>query len=530
MRLILLHTTLFFIFLAVMAHAQISPGDLSKSHAELEGMTNCTECHVLGGKVSNEKCLNCHKDLNSRISQNKGYHVSAEVNNKDCASCHSDHHGRNFEMIRFNEDEFKHQLTGYELTGQHKEIDCRECHQPDLISDANLRKNNNTFLGLKQECKACHEDVHQKTLSTDCASCHTTDAFSPPENFNHNTADFALVGEHRNVDCAKCHKSEKKNGKDFQRFVDIPFQNCTACHQDVHDNKFGNNCTECHSENSFSVAGASKNFSHTMTGFKLEGRHRTVDCKQCHVSSFTTPIPHNMCASCHQDYHRREFARNSINPDCAECHTVNGFTNSLFTIDQHNESQFLLEGAHLATPCFACHKQSTRWSFRNIGERCVDCHQDVHDGFIDEKFYPQQSCESCHSVTRWKDNNFNHNVTEFPLLGAHTKQECMACHGTDEQDAISKYENFKGISMVCAECHEDEHHKQFEYNGKTNCQECHSFDNWALMYFDHDKTAFKLDGKHVEVDCAGCHKETKEKGEVFVLYKIKNFECKDCHQ
>jgi hypothetical protein len=154
----------------------------------------------------------------------------------------------------------------------------------------------------------------------------------------------------------------------------------------------------------------------------------------------------------------------------------------------------------------------------------------VHVGFIDEKFYPQQSCESCHSVTQWQDNSFNHNVTEFPLLGAHAKQECMVCHGTDDQNAISKFENFQSLSMVCATCHQDEHHRQFEQGGITDCSTCHSFENWASMDFDHNKTRFKLDGKHVEVDCAGCHKETEVKGEVFVLYKTKKFECIDCHQ
>jgi hypothetical protein len=525
-----LHITVLFLFTAIMAKAQISPGDLSKPHADLEGMMNCTECHVLGGKVSNEKCLTCHQELNTRIDQKKGYHASGEVNNKGCASCHSDHHGRNFEMIRFNEDEFEHQLTGYELTGKHIKTDCRECHQPDLIANAELKKNNTTFLGLKQECLACHEDVHQKTLSTNCVSCHTTEAFSPPSNFNHSTADFALAGKHRNVDCIKCHRMELRNGKNFQRFVDIPFQNCTACHNDVHDNKFGNKCTECHNENSFSVAGASKNFSHNMTGFELEGKHRLVDCKQCHVASFTTPLPHNKCASCHQDYHKREFVRNSVSPDCAECHTVNNFSGSFYTLEEHNESQFQLEGAHLATPCFACHQQSTRWRFRNIGERCVDCHEDVHAGHIDKKFYPQQTCESCHSVTRWQDNRFDHNLTEFALLGAHVQQECMACHSADDQNAIRKFENFQSLSMVCANCHQDEHHRQFEQGGITDCSECHGFENWASMDFDHNKARFKLDGKHVEEDCAACHKETKVQGEIFVLYKIKKFECIDCHQ
>ncbi len=32
-------------------YGQISPGDLSNAHKDLEGMSNCTKCHVLGDKV-----------------------------------------------------------------------------------------------------------------------------------------------------------------------------------------------------------------------------------------------------------------------------------------------------------------------------------------------------------------------------------------------------------------------------------------------------------------------------------------------
>ncbi|HSG67212.1 MAG TPA: cytochrome c3 family protein, partial [Bacteroidales bacterium] len=84
------------------AYSQLSPGDLAAVHAHLEGTTNCTQCHVLGDKVSNEKCLDCHREIKARIDQNKGYHSSGEVSGKDCFECHNDHHGRNFQIIRFD--------------------------------------------------------------------------------------------------------------------------------------------------------------------------------------------------------------------------------------------------------------------------------------------------------------------------------------------------------------------------------------------------------------------------------------------
>ena len=86
--------------------AQLSPGELSNAHKDLEGISNCTKCHDLGSKVSNTKCLECHKEIKSRIDRNEGFHVSWEVKGKDCATCHSDHHGRKFDMIRFDENTF----------------------------------------------------------------------------------------------------------------------------------------------------------------------------------------------------------------------------------------------------------------------------------------------------------------------------------------------------------------------------------------------------------------------------------------
>lgn len=512
------------------AMSQISPGELSNAHSDLEGIMNCTECHVLGKNVSNNLCLACHEGLKSRIEHQEGYHASGEVMGKECASCHSEHHGRNFDMVRFDQAAFRHQLTGFELTGQHTRIDCRKCHQPDFIVDADLKKNKNTFLGLDRDCVGCHEDVHRQTLKTDCASCHDTEAFAPAARFDHNEAQFLLKGRHREVACIRCHPKEQQNGKEFQRFTGIDFQHCTSCHEDVHDNKFGRNCAECHSEESFHVASSLNQFDHRMTGFDLLGKHQRVDCRKCHVSNFTNPLPHSRCTSCHTDYHKKEFAVNGRNPDCAECHTVNGFNQSLFTLEQHNAGAFPLEGGHLATPCFACHKKSTRWSFRNIGGRCVDCHEDIHAGYIDSRYYPGQRCENCHVVESWKENHFDHNQTSFVLAGAHERQDCMACHGPDDQNPAHRYENFKEVSMACVSCHKNVHHRQFEDRGVTDCKKCHGYDNWKAIYFDHNQAAFKLDGKHVKVDCAACHQKVEEEGEIFVLYKNKKLECIDCHQ
>jgi len=51
-----------------------SPGPLAESHADLEGLKNCTKCHVAGNKLSNDTCLACHKPTKKDIVEHKGIH------------------------------------------------------------------------------------------------------------------------------------------------------------------------------------------------------------------------------------------------------------------------------------------------------------------------------------------------------------------------------------------------------------------------------------------------------------------------
>ena len=131
---------LFFNVLMFNALAQISPGELCEAHAHLEGMSNCTLCHVLGDKVTDQKCLDCHKEIKSRIDQKKGYHASSEIGTKQCINCHSDHHGRKFDIVHFKTENFNHKLTGYALEGKHTEKKCEDCHKKENISDADIKK------------------------------------------------------------------------------------------------------------------------------------------------------------------------------------------------------------------------------------------------------------------------------------------------------------------------------------------------------------------------------------------------------
>ena len=67
---------------------------------------------------------------------------------------------------------------------------------------------------------------------------------------------------------------------------------------------------------------------------------------------------------------------------------------------------FPLKGAHLATPCFACHKKQEKWSFKEIGKNCNDCHENIHQILISEKYYPEANCENCHNVNKMEQCKF----------------------------------------------------------------------------------------------------------------------------
>lgn len=518
--------------LALNGFAQFSPGDLSKVHAHLEGVNNCTKCHTVGNKVSRDKCLECHKEIRTSIVTKKGFHGSAEVGNKNCILCHNEHHGRNFQLIKIDKKRFDHSKMGFELKGVHATKDCRACHKSEFITDPTFKKKSSTFMGLKSTCLNCHPDYHQAKLSSNCASCHNFDSFKNPKivGFDHNKTKFAILGKHMNVGCIQCHKTEIVNGKPAQRFTGLEFESCTPCHKDVHENKFGQNCQQCHTEDSFHNIKNISSFNHDLTKFALVGKHKAVNCKSCHTSGrLLDPIKHDKCSSCHTDYHKGDFVKKGVaTPDCNTCHTNEGFAATTYTIKRHSLTNFPLVGAHLATSCVVCHKKQTDWSFKNMGTKCVDCHKNIHKGVMTEKFLANDNCTKCHTTRTWKNVKFDHELTGFKLEGVHATKTCSDCHFRKNING-ERTQKFASLTKDCSECHKDNHVGQFAENAKTECIKCHSFDSWKKSKFAHNTARFKLEGAHQNVECDKCHKQTTDEKGTYVQYKFKSIECVVCH-
>ncbi len=526
-KLKLIKIFLLMIISSLNVHAQISPGDLTSFHSNLEGLSNCTKCHELGKQVFSSKCLDCHREIKTLISKNKGYHSSQDVKSKECWSCHSEHHGRNFRIINFSKENFNHSKAGFILTGSHQKIKCEDCHQPKFISDSKLRKRKNTYLGLSTDCLSCHEDYHQGNLGNNCENCHNTEKFSEVSKFDHDKTNFKLTGEHNNVECSKCHPVEVKNGIKQTKFKGLFFSNCSPCHNDVHKGSLGKDCKSCHITKSFKIMNQST-FDHSKTKFPLIGKHQSVRCNDCHKGSVINKPQFDRCYNCHQDFHKGEFIKNNTLTDCNSCHDEKGFSPSLFTIERHNQLRFQLDGAHLAIPCIGCHKKDEELMFRIASFDCQNCHQNVHGNELTEKYLPGNNCQSCHKTSSWRTITFDHSGTNFDLSGKHKNVDCRDCHYKIGLDNKRRFK-FLSIKNDCIECHKDVHFSQFDVNGKTDCYRCHTFENWKAEKFDHNKTRFSLEGAHGKLKCLQCHLSVTINGNTFIKFKLDDFKCASCH-
>ncbi len=509
-------------------HSQISPGDLTNAHSELEGISNCTKCHELGEEVKSSKCLDCHSEISELINSNRGYHSSNDVKSKECFDCHSEHHGRNFQIVRFDKASFDHKKAKFELLGRHSQIKCEECHNSKYITDEKIKQKKNTFLGLNPDCLSCHTDFHQQTLSPICLDCHDFNSFRPAPKFNHLKAEFQLTGAHENVKCISCHPKTKKEGKDFQQFTNLKFEKCLDCHKDPHSGKFGSNCESCHKTTSFKDILNLDRIDHNSTGFPLIGKHQNIECKSCHGNNLSRSIKHDLCIDCHNDYHKGDFKKGREIADCKECHNEFGFSPSLYTIEKHNQSNFVLIGSHLAIPCKKCHFIDNEWKFRVEGEKCIYCHENVHGNEISSPYLTDNNCENCHSSQSWSTVKFDHNRTEFILKGKHAEIDCRDCH--IKETFSGKFVHlFKSVKTNCEFCHEDNHAGQFKKGEFSECAQCHTFKNWKPENFDHNNSRFKLEGAHVNVACVKCHTPFIENGKKYFKYKFEEIKCAVCH-
>ena len=288
----------------------------------------------------------------------------------------------------------------------------------------------------------------------------------------------------------------------------------TALAQDSPHGVIKFECSACHGTDSWQMR-RDASFKHESVGFPLEGQHKMLKCQLCHEDLRFTP-QRSDCLSCHTDQHKSE-----LGTDCARCHTTRSW---LVTdmVQKHQQTRFPLLGRHSTVLCQACHVNAAEHQYVGVPTTCIGCHRSE----FQTTTAPNHSaagfstdCVMCHAVTAstW-GNGFDHNLTRFPLTGAHQAQPCASCHSNNV---------FQGVSVECVACHQQAYVAAVNPNhvsaGFSNqCQACHSTTAWRPATFDHNTTKFPLTGDHAALQCQSCHTNGN--------YQLVYTNCAQCHQ
>jgi hypothetical protein len=255
---------------------------------------DCNSCHNGNYVNTSSQCLSCHQS-----NYNNAPDHLAQNFPTNCELCH------NFNV--WNETSFNHANTNFPLTGAHQAVDCSLCHESG-------------YSGTSTVCNDCHQPDYQQSanpnhaalaLSTDCETCHSTDANWQPAQFPIHDQFYQLVGAHNTIidNCGTCNNGNYNNTPNT----------CIGCHQNEYNGandpphqtlNLSLDCMECHNQNRWTPASFDHNF------YPVSGRHDNVNCNECHSESGYQP----QCLDCHQGDFRD--GHDSGDPtDCWSCHS-----------------------------------------------------------------------------------------------------------------------------------------------------------------------------------------------------------------
>lgn len=405
-----------------------------------------------------------------------------------------------------------------ELEGDNK---CTECHERGKRID-------------QARCLTCHDDLGRRIRDRAglhgrayrdqrCVQCHVEhlgrDARlirwpgGAREKLDHGETGWPLRGEHRSAGCDDCH--DKRNRRGNRTYLGLSTA-CGSCHEDPHTGRFGKTCTDCHAESNWKDTRLDR-FDHDKARFQLRGKHRSVDCAECHGEPARyRGLAFGSCSDCHDDPHQGRFDQS-----CESCHTVEGW-DRVDSLRQNHPGVRLVNG-HRRVACQDCHDRGND-RVPSKGTRCVSCHPPVHRARFGN------DCKSCHGAIKWlglpeRLGRRAHGKTRYPLRGEHRTVACQSCHPR----RLPPARRFRDIAFDrCAGCHEDQHQGAFAERDGGECGQCHRVTGFRPTTFGvdaHATTSFALTGRHQAVPCSGCHTGARPRLDLRVAKRA----CADCH-
>jgi hypothetical protein len=248
-------------------------------------------------------------------------------------------------------------------------------------------------------------------------------------------------------------------------------------------------------------------FPHEVVGFALTGHPRQANgaaftCTNCHTDSITS-FTQQTCKDCHLEIDTEFTTAHSeyFGDNCLACHDGADRYGQF----DHSQAVFVLVGVHLEAACSACHQNpQSPADFMNTPAACEACH--LSDDPHSDEF--GNTCGACHSPEGWKPANYNHNLPDFPLVGAHLQLNCEECHSSD---------TFKGISSACAVCHSEPDFHAGLFSGQA-CSNCHTATAWRPASYD-GPHSFPINHGRENNVCADCHQPN-----------LTQWSCYSCHE
>lgn len=193
------------------------------------------------------------------------------------------------------------------------------------------------------------------------------------------------------------------------------------------------------------------------------------------------------------------FSPGELTAYAAEGTVVNGFKNHF---DFEND-------------CMQCHAPLQGIS----AERCQACHSDVAEqratgtGVHGAKTNDMSDCASCHDDHKGRTynpgelalKNFDHTAIGFSLTRHIVNYDqsplaCKSCHTGNSYKLTA--------TITCTDCHSAHDSSFMSAHAAAfgdQCMTCHDGVD-KTHNFDHARTHFPLDGKHVDLHCDDCHR------------------------
>jgi hypothetical protein len=273
--------------------------------------TPCAACHTNGYIGTPTACSACH--INNYNQTNNPNHATAGIATT-CDVCHTTNPGWTPATMPTHNNYWP-------LTGAHTSItNCDNCHNGNYNTTPNT-------------CVGCHQTNYNQTnnpyhanigISTDCASCHTTNPGWTPATMPTHGNYWALTGAHVTTTCNQCH-----NGN----YNTTP-NTCVGCHLNDYNQtnnpphasaQFPTDCQTCHTTTAWSPS----TFNHDGQYFPIYSGH--------HAGTWT------LCADCHTN------PTNYAVFSCIDCHQHSNQN------QVNNEHQGVSGYSYNSAACYSCH-------------------------------------------------------------------------------------------------------------------------------------------------------------------------------